>query len=145
MQHTRRPALAILLCAALVAGCHSKAPGTPSEAQTTVLQALSDGPDSLVGQYGVDAGTGTITPQMRITHAGAGSAYLVEESTPAGWRPRTGWRTGKPSAAGTAGPGWPGWSPRARSVLPKPWPSRWSGSRSHPRPRCGWYRCLRAS
>jgi hypothetical protein len=45
--------LATLLCLGAV-GCHSSAPNQPSAAKATVLHALSDGPESLTGQYGAE-------------------------------------------------------------------------------------------
>ena len=48
-----RLALATLLCLFAV-GCNSSAPKEQSTAKATVLHALSNGPESLTGQYGVE-------------------------------------------------------------------------------------------
>jgi hypothetical protein len=79
-----RQAAAVLLCL-LAVGCHSKGPNEPSAAKTTVLQALSNGPESLVGQYGV-ADKGKTTPFIRISHPDSSGPFVIEEFTLNKWK-----------------------------------------------------------
>lgn len=79
-----RLALATLLCL-LSVGCHSSAPNEPSAAKTTLLHALSNGPDSLTGQYGVED-KGKTLPFIRITHPDSSGPFVIEEFAGNKWR-----------------------------------------------------------
>ena len=75
---------ATLLCL-LSAGCHSTAPNGPSVAKTTVLHALSSGPESLTGQYGVED-KGKVLPLIRVSHPRSGGPFVLEEFTRDKWQ-----------------------------------------------------------
>ncbi len=79
-----RLALAAVLCL-LPVGCHSTAPNGPSEAKTTILHALSDGPESLTGQYGV-VDKGKTLPFIRISHPDSSGPFVIEEFAGNKWQ-----------------------------------------------------------
>lgn len=83
---------AFLLCL-LSTGCHSTAPNEPSAAKTTVLHALSDGPESLTGQYGVED-KGKVLPFIRISHPVSSGPFVIEEFTRDKWQVDK--KTGRP-------------------------------------------------
>jgi hypothetical protein len=74
----------ILLCL-LSVGCHSNAPNEPSAAKTTVLHALSSGPDSLIGQYGM-VDKGKTLPFIRISRPDSSGPFVIEEFTRDKWQ-----------------------------------------------------------
>ncbi len=77
-------ALATLLCLGAF-GCRSSAPNQPSEAKATVLHALSDGPESLTGQYGAED-KGKMLPFIRISHPTSSGPFVIEEFSGNKWR-----------------------------------------------------------
>ena len=78
-----RLALAALLCL-LSVGCHSNAPNETSVGKTTLLHALSDGPESLTGQYGVED-KGKTLPFIRISHPESSGPFVIEEFNANKW------------------------------------------------------------
>jgi hypothetical protein len=76
--------LATLLCLGAV-GCHSSAPNQPSAAKATVLHALSDGPESLTGQYGAED-KGKMLPFIRISHPASSGPFVIEEFAGNKWQ-----------------------------------------------------------
>ena len=78
-----RLALATLLCS-LSVGCHSSGPNGPSEGKTTLLHALSNGPESLTGQYGVED-KGKTSPFIRISHPDPSGPFVIEEFAKNKW------------------------------------------------------------
>jgi hypothetical protein len=77
-------AVAVLL-SLLPVGCHSNAPNEPSAAKTTVLHALSNGPDSLIGQYGM-TDKGKTAPFIRISRPDSSGPFVIEEFTRDKWQ-----------------------------------------------------------
>ena len=79
-----RLALATLLCL-LSMGCHSSSPNGPSDGKTTLLHALSSGPESLTGQYGVEE-KGKTLPFIRISHPDSSGPFVIEEYAGNKWK-----------------------------------------------------------
>ena len=77
-----RLALATLLCL-LGIGC--SAPKEQSTAKATVLHALSNGPESLTGQYGVED-KGKTLPFIRISHPNSIGPFVIEEFAGNKWQ-----------------------------------------------------------
>ena len=79
-----RLALASVLCL-LSIGCRSSAPNGPTEGKTTLLHALSSGPESLTGQYGVEE-KGKFSPFIRISHPDSSGPFIIEEFAGSKWK-----------------------------------------------------------
>ena len=79
-----RLALATLLCLFAV-GCNSSAPKEQSTAKATVLHALSNGPESLTGQFGVKD-KGKTLPFIRISHPDSSGPFVIEEFAGNKWQ-----------------------------------------------------------